>query len=227
MPRSLSTRTRRGLDGDQLTREAVGPIAAAHRALDPGAKLGLRRRITAAADDTEHFTRRLTLSRAARAKQRAQHLALARQSAVTAGRHDRRQALDTLGMLDCDVLRDHAVHPRADDVSEGGANLMRGAMHLRAILPPVAHGFVRVTASRLRMAQHAQPEAATRPRGRATRPTRRLVSLLNLASDETALLIEMVVDLNMNQAPNRCMRDCRATSDLLAIGVADLFIAAG
>ena len=55
MPRSLSTRTRRGLDGDQLTREAVGPIAAAHRALDPGAKLGLRRRITAAADDAEHL----------------------------------------------------------------------------------------------------------------------------------------------------------------------------
>src|SRR5208337_3152573 len=32
-------------------------------------------------------------------------------------------------------------------------------------------GFVRVTTGRLRMAQHAQTQAATRPRGRATRPT--------------------------------------------------------
>ncbi len=41
-------------------------------------------------------------------------------------------------------------------------------------------GFVRVTAGRLRMAQHAQTEAATRPRGRATRPTRRLVFVCKL-----------------------------------------------
>ena len=41
-------------------------------------------------------------------------------------------------------------------------------------------GFVRVTASPLRMAQHAQTEAATRPRGRATRPTRRLVFVCKL-----------------------------------------------
>src|SRR5271157_6003631 len=34
-------------------------------------------------------------------------------------------------------------------------------------------GFVRVTAGPLRMAQHARTEAATRPRGRATRPTRK------------------------------------------------------
>ncbi len=41
-------------------------------------------------------------------------------------------------------------------------------------------GFVRVTAGRLRMAQHAQTEAATSPRGRATRPTRRLVFVCKL-----------------------------------------------
>ena len=41
-------------------------------------------------------------------------------------------------------------------------------------------GFVRVTAGPLRMAQHAQTEAATRPRGRATRPTRRLVFVCKL-----------------------------------------------
>ena len=34
-------------------------------------------------------------------------------------------------------------------------------------------GFVRATAGRLRWAQHAQTQAAIRPRGRATRPTRR------------------------------------------------------
>ena len=35
-------------------------------------------------------------------------------------------------------------------------------------------GFVRATAGRLRWAQHAQTQAAIRPRGRATRPTRQL-----------------------------------------------------
>ena len=34
-------------------------------------------------------------------------------------------------------------------------------------------GFVRATAGRLRWAQHAQTQAAIRPRGRSTRPTRR------------------------------------------------------
>ena len=34
-------------------------------------------------------------------------------------------------------------------------------------------GFVRATAGRLRWAQHAQTEAAIRPRGRSTRPMRR------------------------------------------------------
>ena len=36
-----------------------------------------------------------------------------------------------------------------------------------------AAGFVRATAGRLRRAQHAQTQAATRPRGRSTWPTRR------------------------------------------------------
>src|SRR5271157_4444643 len=46
-----------------------------------------------------------------------------------------------------------------------------------------AMGFVRVTAGPLRMAQHAQTEAATRPRGRATRPTRRLVFVCKLRGE--------------------------------------------
>ena len=41
-------------------------------------------------------------------------------------------------------------------------------------------GFVRVTAGRLRMAQHAQTQAAIRPRGRATRPMRQSVSACRL-----------------------------------------------
>src|SRR5208337_3743997 len=39
--------------------------------------------------------------------------------------------------------------------------------------PARTAGFVRATAGRLRWAQQAQTQAATRPRGRATRPTRR------------------------------------------------------
>jgi hypothetical protein len=40
----------------------------------------------------------------------------------------------------------------------------------------VSLGFVRATAGRrLRMAQHGQTQAVIKPRGRATRPTRRLV----------------------------------------------------
>ena len=41
---------RRGLDGDELTREGVRAIAAADRGLDPGANLSLGRRIAGAAD---------------------------------------------------------------------------------------------------------------------------------------------------------------------------------
>ncbi len=50
---------RRGLDGDELTREAVGAIAAAHRRLDAGAELGFGRRIAGAADQAESFPYRL------------------------------------------------------------------------------------------------------------------------------------------------------------------------
>jgi len=41
-------------------------------------------------------------------------------------------------------------------------------------------GFVRVTAGRLRVAQHAHPQAPFKPRGRATRPMRQSVSACKL-----------------------------------------------
>ena len=43
---------------------------------------------------------------------------------------------------------------------------------VRSALKP-GDGFVRATAGRVRWAQHAQTQAAIRPRGRSTRPTRR------------------------------------------------------
>ncbi len=58
----------------------------------------------------------------ARPKQRAQHLRpRSGQRGVAARRHDRRQALDALGMLDGDDLRDHPAHRRPDDMGLGDA----------------------------------------------------------------------------------------------------------
>ena len=67
-----------------------------------------------------------------------------------------------------------------------------------AVSPKFRPGFVRVTARRLRMAEHAQIQAAIRPRGRAIRPMRQSVSACTLGGDEMALLIEMVVDPGVN-----------------------------
>jgi hypothetical protein len=44
----------------------------------------------------------------------------------------------------------------------------------------IAAGFVRVTAGHLRRAQQAQTQAAVRPRGRATQPTRGLAFVCKL-----------------------------------------------
>src|SRR5208337_2340043 len=46
--------------------------------------------------------------------------------------------------------------------------------------PP--QGFVRATVGRLRWAQHAQTQAAIRPRGRSTRPTRRSAFVCKLSA---------------------------------------------
>ena len=59
-------------------------------------------------------------------------------------------------------------------------------------------GFVRLTTGRLRMAQHAQTQSAL---GRKSAPfgqCGRASLLVDLAGDEMALLIEMVVDLGVN-----------------------------
>jgi exodeoxyribonuclease V alpha subunit len=53
-----------------------------------------------------------------------------------------------------------------------------GSGMIRGIGP--VYGFVRVTPGRVRMPQHAQTRAAVRLRGRATRPTRRLVFVCKL-----------------------------------------------
>ena len=94
--------------------EAVRAIAALHRALDPGAKLGLGRRIAGSADQPEELHAAADGDRLvarARTKQRAQHLGLrTRQPAIAGGRHDRGQALDAFRMLDGEDLRDHAAH---------------------------------------------------------------------------------------------------------------------
>ena len=58
----------------------------------------------------------------------------------------------------------------------GSASLVGGMnrwAEAEAKVPQSAVGFVRATAGRLRWAQHAQTQAAIRPRGRSTRPTRR------------------------------------------------------
>jgi hypothetical protein len=61
-----------------------------------------------------------------------------------------------------------------------------------------ARGFVRATAGRLRMAQHAQTQERL---GRESAPLGQRGGaplFVDLAGDEMALLIEMVVDLGMN-----------------------------
>jgi hypothetical protein len=71
-------------------------------------------------------------------------------------------------------------------------------MHLREDEPATEAGSVRVTTDRLRMAQYGQTQAVIRPRGRALGQRAGSPLFVNLASDEMALLIEMVVDLGMN-----------------------------
>ena len=59
---------------------------------------------------------------------------------------------------------------------EANVSGMQSELILRCLIGVLAEacvGFVRATAGRLRWAQQAQTQAAIRPRGRSTRPTRR------------------------------------------------------
>ena len=53
---------------------------------------------------------------------------------VAGRRHDRRQALDALGMFDGDNLRDHAAHRRADDMGLAERRLPKSPITSRARL---------------------------------------------------------------------------------------------
>ena len=66
--------------------------------------------------------------------------------------------------------------------------------------PPakVPLGFVRATAGRLRWAQHAQTKRRLGREGAPLGQRGGAPLFVNLAGDEMALLIEMVVDLGMN-----------------------------
>jgi len=50
----------------------------------------------------------------------------------------------------------------------------------KSIVEDIFKGFVRVTAGRQRVAQHAHPQATFKPRGRATRPMWQSVSACRL-----------------------------------------------
>ena len=100
---------------------AVWMMAAAERALDLGPKLGIAGRVSGAADQPQERDRLRDPARGvaarARSKQVLQHArARSRQSGVAARRHERNQALDPLGIVGGDDLRDHAPHRGADDM---------------------------------------------------------------------------------------------------------------
>ena len=96
-------------------------MAAAEPALDLGPKLGIAGWVSGTADQPQKFDRLRDPTRGvparSRSKQVSQHpRAWSRQHGVAARRHERNQALDPLGIVGGDNLRDHAPHRGADDM---------------------------------------------------------------------------------------------------------------
>ena len=157
----------RRLDGDEMPRPAVRMRTPAERALDLGSKFGVAGRVSRAADQPQERDglRNPAFGIAARApsKQAPQHpRAWSRQCGFSARRHERNQALDPLGIVGGDDLRDHAPHRGADD--------MRTIDFERVHEPDRVARHVGEAIAR----PHRQPQCgAGQHRGRLDRPDRR------------------------------------------------------
>jgi hypothetical protein len=118
--KGLRPATRR-LDCDELPGPSVRVVAAADRPLDLRPKLGFLGRKAGATDQPQKIRglrdSAFGIMAWARAQQGLQHpRCRTGQGRIAAGRHQRNEALDALGIFGCDNLRDHAPHRRADNV---------------------------------------------------------------------------------------------------------------